>query len=94
MLVPPLIINFVEYSLGCKERLRKRQAAQNVQQRSKTDKTLAFSDDGFEMGLAYLLQLLDQNTLFDSLHWFKAMHTKLDIERVSRRVHDLPICVL
>ncbi|XP_066997257.2 WASH complex subunit 4 isoform X3 [Anabrus simplex] len=65
MIVPPLTINFVEYSITCKEKM------------SKKNKTgAAFTDDGFSMGIAYILKLLDQYAEFDSLHWFQSVREK------------------
>lgn len=65
MIVPPLTVNFVEHSIGCKEKLNKK---------NKTG--AAFTDDGFAMGVAYILKLLDQYLEFDSLHWFQAVRDK------------------
>ncbi|KAM6961159.1 WASH complex subunit 4 [Aplochiton taeniatus] len=65
MIVPPLTVNFVEHSIGCKEKLSK-----------KNKGGAAFTDDGFAMGVAYILKLLDQYLEFDSLHWFQAVRDK------------------
>uniref|UniRef100_A0A8C9TCN7 WASH complex subunit 4 n=1 Tax=Scleropages formosus TaxID=113540 RepID=A0A8C9TCN7_SCLFO len=65
MIVPPLTVNFVEHSIGCKEKLNK-----------KNKGGAAFTDDGFAMGVAYILKLLDQYQEFDSLHWFQAVREK------------------
>ncbi|KAG2459915.1 WASC4 protein, partial [Polypterus senegalus] len=65
MIVPPLTVNFVEHSIGCKEKLNK-----------KNKVGAAFTDDGFAMGVAYILKLLDQYQEFDSLHWFQAVREK------------------
>nr|XP_055047573.1 WASH complex subunit 4 [Misgurnus anguillicaudatus] len=65
MIVPPLTVNFVEHSISCKEKLNK-----------KNKEGAAFTDDGFAMGVAYILKLLDQYQEFDSLHWFQAVREK------------------
>ena len=36
--------------------------------------TAFFTNDGFAMGLAYLLQIFKQDASFDQLHWFRAVH--------------------
>ncbi|XP_066561354.1 WASH complex subunit 4 [Amia ocellicauda] len=69
MIVPPLTVNFVEHSIGCKEKLNK-----------KNKVGAAFTDDGFAMGVAYILKLLDQYQEFDSLHWFQAVREKYMLE--------------
>ncbi|KFW84329.1 WASH complex subunit 7, partial [Manacus vitellinus] len=58
-------VNFVEHSISCKEKLNK-----------KNKSGAAFTDDGFAMGVAYILKLLDQYQEFDSLHWFQSVREK------------------
>ncbi|XP_043943762.1 WASH complex subunit 4 [Protopterus annectens] len=65
IIVPPLTLNFVEHSISCKEKLNK-----------KNKVGAAFTDDGFAMGVAYILKLLDQYQEFDSLHWFQSVQEK------------------
>lgn len=69
LIVPPLTINYVEYMVSAKEKLNKK---------SKQDGW--FTDDGFAMGIAYILRLLNQYTDFNSLHWFKAVRQKFIAE--------------
>lgn len=61
IIIPPLIINFLEHMVNSKEKLMKR------------SKEGCFTDDGFAMGLAYLLQIVNQYDRFDSLHWFDSL---------------------
>lgn len=65
VIVPPLTINFVEHSLMCKEKLNK-----------KNREGAAFTDDGFAMGLAYIIELLEQNKNLNSIHWFHSVRNK------------------
>lgn len=67
LIVPALCINYVEYILAGKETSSKKIGT-------------CFSDDGFAMGLAYVLRVLKQDADFNSLHWFKAVKIKFSTE--------------
>lgn len=71
LIVPALILNFIEYIVASKEKMNKKAKQQGT----------CFTDDGFAMGLAYVLKLLNQNTEFNSLQWFKAVRQKYFRER-------------
>ncbi|XP_018567265.1 WASH complex subunit 4 isoform X2 [Anoplophora glabripennis] len=72
MIAPPLTINFIEHSLNCKEKLNKRNKAD-----------CAFTDDGFALGLAYIIELLNQESQLNSLHWFQSVQRKFKNERLK-----------
>lgn len=76
IIVPPLTINFVEHSITCKEKMSK-----------KNKVGAAFTDDGFAMGIAYILKLLDQYEEFDSLHWFQSVRDKYNMDKASLGKH-------
>nr|CAH7757147.1 unnamed protein product [Callosobruchus chinensis] len=78
VIIPPLTINFVEHSLNCKEKLNKRY------------NEYTFTDDGFALGLAYVIELLNQEKKFDSLHWFHSVHKKLqnDRNKISEQMNN------
>ncbi|XP_021927247.1 WASH complex subunit 4 isoform X2 [Zootermopsis nevadensis] len=76
IIVPPLAINFVEHSITCKEKMSK-----------KNKVGAAFTDDGFAMGIAYILKLLDQYEEFDSLHWFQSVRDKYNKDKASLGKH-------
>ena len=64
-------LNFVEYSMNSKEKMNK-----------KNKLGAGFTDDGFVMGVAYILKLLDQYSEFDTLHWFHSVNEKYNKEKV------------
>ena len=41
------------------------------------------SDDGFSLGIAYLLKILGQTDRFSSLNWFESMKDKIARDRVE-----------
>ncbi|XP_072038890.1 WASH complex subunit 4-like [Amphiura filiformis] len=70
VILPPLTLNFVEHSINAKDKLSK-----------KNKVGASFTDDGFAMGVAYILKLLDQYQEFDSLHWFHSVRYKYKTEK-------------
>lgn len=66
-IVPPLTINFVDHMLTAKDQLTK----------GKRGVAGAFCDDGFMLGVAYVLRVLGQNRKFDSMHWFESVNLVL-----------------
>eukprot|EP00299_Pterocystis_sp_00344_P018480 c9221_g1_i1.p1 GENE.c9221_g1_i1~~c9221_g1_i1.p1 ORF type:complete len:1167 (-),score=295.14 c9221_g1_i1:59-3418(-) len=78
IIVPPLIINFLEHMINSKDTLAKR------------SKEGCFTDDGFAMGLAYLLQIVNQSEKFDSLHWFDSLRDHVvDLKKQSEIQEEL-----
>lgn len=74
IIIPSLTLNFIEHIIISKEKLTK-----------KNKSGAAFTDDGFSMGLAYILKLLNQHLDFDSLHWFQSVNDKYQIEITTAR---------
>lgn len=69
VIVPPLTVNFIEYILNCKEKINKR------------NNECSFTDDGFALGLAYVIEILDQESKLNSLHWFHSVQKNFAAER-------------
>ncbi|KAK4871515.1 hypothetical protein RN001_015639 [Aquatica leii] len=70
IIVPPLTINFVEHLFVSKERLNKKNRSAAV-----------FTDDGFAIGLAFIIKLLNQSRSLNSLHWFQSVQMKHSQDR-------------
>jgi len=73
VIVPPLTLNFIEHMLVAKDKLQKK------------GKETIFTDDGFAIGVAYILRLLDKHQDFESLHWFEAV--KLRCHEEQKKLH-------
>ena len=63
-LLPPLTYVFVDTSI---------QARDNLLKKNKTEESIYFSDDGFIMGMCYLLKLFFADKKFESLNWFTSV---------------------
>ena len=69
IIIPALTINFVESLQRAKEKVwKKRQVGTYI------------SDDGFAVGLAYILKVLHQNKRFGTLNWFESIERNLKEE--------------
>ncbi|XP_064467103.1 WASH complex subunit 4-like [Ornithodoros turicata] len=77
VILPPLTLNYVEYAVACKERMSR-----------KNKVGAAFTDDGFTMGVAYILKLLDQYQEFDALHWFQSVEEKFRKDKAQVNVQN------
>ena len=57
----------------------------------KNNKDAFISDDGFALGIAYLLKILDQIEQFNALNWFQHMKEKFDrdTKTLTQRIERL-----
>uniref|UniRef100_A0A0N5AK55 WASH complex subunit 7 n=1 Tax=Syphacia muris TaxID=451379 RepID=A0A0N5AK55_9BILA len=62
IIIPALTVNYIEHILACKGTLGRRAQQNNV-----------FTDDGFVLGIAFILVTLDQLSKFNSLNWFSSV---------------------
>lgn len=69
IIIPALTINFVESLQRGKEKVSKKRQVGTY-----------FSDDGFAVGLAYILRVLHQNKRFMTLNWFESIEQNLKDE--------------
>jgi WASH complex subunit 7 len=68
LIVPALTMNYVENIIIAKEKM------------ARSGKESNFTDDGFALGVAFILKILNQNEGFDSLHWFESIKENYDEE--------------
>ena len=77
LIVPALSISYIEHVQKGSEKIL-----------SKNKNVGGFiSDDGFPLGVAYLLKILQQSDKFSGLNWFSSMLKKLhaDMEKTDQR---------
>lgn len=80
IIIPPLTLNYIEYIKKGKEKIFK-----------KNNKDAFISEDGFPLGVAYLLKILNQIENFESLNWFEHMKQKFkkDQKGIQQRIERL-----
>ena len=80
-IVPPMTLNFVEQIMTAKDMMGK-----------KNGRNIYFTDDGFAIGVAYILRLLGQNAVFDGLHWFDSVRQKYskEMQEIQTKLNNLP----
>ena len=68
LMIPPLTLSFIDHIQKGNEKIN-----------SKNQNVGGFiSDDGFALGLAYLLKIMGQTDKFANLNWFQSMLNKLE----------------
>ena len=63
-LLPPVTLTFIDTAINARDNLLKK---------TKTEDNAYFSDDGFIMGMCYLLKLFFADKKFESLNWFPSV---------------------
>ena len=76
MIVPSLCLSWIEASLYAKDMMYKK---------NRTVRDAYYSDDGFSMGIAYILSILQQHEHFDALHFFQSLQEKYAKDEANLR---------
>eukprot|EP00762_Andalucia_godoyi_P002335 ANDGO_07502.mRNA.1 WASH complex subunit 7 homolog len=77
MICPALSLSFCESMVAAKDRLMKTATASKYAAWNQQS-VEGFSEDGFALGVAFVLRVLDLDQSFDSLHWFDAFSQHAD----------------
>uniref|UniRef100_A0A1B0BTZ9 WASH complex subunit 4 N-terminal domain-containing protein n=1 Tax=Glossina palpalis gambiensis TaxID=67801 RepID=A0A1B0BTZ9_9MUSC len=76
LIVPALTMNYVEHMLAMKAKINKKEREEVI-----------LFDDGFPVGLAYVLKLLNQIGDFNTLQWFATIRDRFEME--SRKIKEM-----
>ena len=75
-LLPPLTITFIDNAINARDNLLKK---------NKSEEMAYFSDDGFMMGVCYLLKLFSADKKFESLSWFPSVISYYNAQKIQRK---------
>ena len=75
LIVPSLCLSWLDASLAAHDSMLKANRSRDAY----------YSDDGFAVGVAFVLEILGQGAKFDSLHWFDSIREKLAMDRAALR---------
>ena len=75
-LLPPLTLTFIDTALNAKS---------NLEKNKKNEETQYFSDDGFMIGVCYLLKLFCADKKFESLSWFPSVIEEYKKQQINRK---------
>jgi WASH complex subunit 7 len=64
-------------------------AKDKLQLQSKRQVSGVFTEDGFALGVAYILAVLRQESRFKSLHWFDPVNMKLKADKESLDIQKI-----
>eukprot|EP01156_Anaeramoeba_ignava_P010318 Anaeramoba_ignava/a479362_86.p1 GENE.a479362_86~~a479362_86.p1 ORF type:complete len:1184 (-),score=304.20 a479362_86:2743-5994(-) len=76
IVIPPVMLNFIEHIIISKEKITKRAV------------DASFCDDGFALGIAFILRVLGQDDDYDSLRWYSAVssHYREEYRKVEEEL--------
>ena len=63
-LIPPITYTFIDNAINARD---------NLMKKNKTEEGSYFSDDGFMVGICYLLRIFSCDKKFESLNWFPSV---------------------
>jgi len=75
-LLPPLTITFIDNAINARDNLLKK---------NKGEENAYFSDDGFMVGMCYLLKVVNCDKKFESLNWFPSV---IDYYKKQKKQQD------
>ena len=80
VLIPALCLSWTETSLQGKEMMHKKNLTRDAY----------FIDDGFALGVAFVLAVLGQGNLFDEMNWFASIRGKIggDVKVLSEKIES------
>lgn len=78
-LLPPLTITFIDNAINARDNLLKK---------NKNDEGAYFSDDGFMVGVCYLLKIFSCDKKFESLNWFPSVINYYKLKQSQKQKKD------